>query len=90
MVVVLVVEGIEVIVSVVVVLVVGAEGVVVTIGGAVPKLGVATQVETCRPCTSDLMPSGCRVSLNPAGRLPTNLSVKSVIHHVKCRRYETR
>lgn len=69
--VVLVVE-VDVIVGFVVVLVVVVIGTeVVVTGGAVPRLGVAAQVETCRPCTREARPAGPRGSLNPAGRLPT-------------------
>lgn len=63
-----------------VVVVVGAEpGVVVFVevteavcdGGAVPREGVAEQVETWRPAVSDASPSGPRGSDGPAGRVPT-------------------
>lgn len=66
-------------VVVVLVVVTGTEVVEVVdiAGGAVPKLGVAAQVATCRPCTSDARPSGCRGSLNPAGRVPTIPTQKS-------------
>lgn len=57
------------VVFVLVVVVIGTE--VVVTGGAVPRLGVAAQVETCRPCTREARPAGPRGSLNPAGRLPT-------------------
>lgn len=60
-----------VVVVVLLVVVTGTDVEVVVTGGAVPRLGVATQVETCRPCTSDARPADPRGSLNPAGRLPT-------------------
>lgn len=65
-----------VVVLLLLVVVTGTE--VVVTGGAVPRLGVAAQVETCRPCTSDARPAGPRGSLNPAGRLPTISSRRKV------------
>lgn len=72
----LVVVLLVVVVVVLLVVVTGTE--VVVTGGAVPRLGVAAQVETCRPCTSDARPAGPRGSLNPAGRLPTISSRRKV------------
>jgi len=48
-------------------------GTIVVVGGAgaVPRLGVAAQVLTCRPAVKLTSPSGPSGSENPAGKVPT-------------------